>query len=77
MYSKFQKEVRKDGTNRMAQPHGHKEDGGVGSGLHRAPRSPAAGGGGSGNFRVDHRRTLNGRGTYGQERVLGDSQSFS
>ena len=30
--------------------------------------------GGSGNFRVDHRRTLNGRGTYGQERVLGDSQ---
>lgn len=27
--------------------------------------------GGSDNFRVDHRRTLNGRGTYGRERVLG------
>lgn len=27
---KFQKEVRKDGTNCMGQPHGHREDGGVG-----------------------------------------------
>lgn len=65
---KFQKEVRKDGTNCLGQPQGHREDGRVGSGLHRAPGSQTAGAGGSDDFRVDHRRTLNGRGTYGQER---------